>query len=63
MNTDRDRPGIPMTGEPINGFHPPAAGTAAPGGVQPAPGVLGLEEEPILWPAFGLPPDRFAGSG
>lgn len=56
-----DRPGITLTTEPITGFHPDLAGTAAPGRVQPAPGGLALEEEPLLWPFLGAPPDRLAG--
>lgn len=46
------RPGIPFETEPLGAFHPLPAGTAVPGQVQPAPGILGLEEEPALWPVL-----------
>jgi hypothetical protein len=45
-----DRPGIPLETEPFVFFHPLVAGQAAPGQVQPVPGIPLLEEEPSAWP-------------
>lgn len=54
--TPGDRPDLPLATEPALFLHPRVTGTAAPLGVQPAPGPFRLEEEPALWPGVaGVP--------
>jgi hypothetical protein len=40
---------IPLETEPLVFFHPLLAGSVRPGGVQPVPATVLLEEEPAMW--------------
>jgi len=40
---------IPLETEPLVFFHPLLAGNVRPGGVQPVPATVLLEEEPATW--------------